>query len=342
MLSFLQRLVQSGAFVFLLPAVAACLGVQESPAAVPACREVQGWPRLPAGDTLGMVAGVALDPAGRVVVFRRAGRVWGPGELDTIPIPRPTVLVLDADSGTVVRSWGAGLFAMPHGLTVDQQGNVWLTDVVLHQVFRFNEAGDLTLALGQRGVPGRDAAHFDMPSGVAVAADGSFYVSDGYGNTRVLEFSSDGRLLRQWGDSGTGPGQFNLVHGVALGADGRVYVADRENERVQVFGPTGRFLAEWRSDALGKPFALVPGPAGTRWAGFWLVADGGRAGYFDDANARSGVAVVAVVAEDGVVRGRVAELGRDAIAPLRPHALAVGADGALYVAGLRLAKFMCQ
>jgi DNA-binding beta-propeller fold protein YncE len=126
---------------------------------------------------------------------------------------------------------------------------------------------------------------------------------------------------------------------VALGRGGRVYVADRENERVQVFDTTGRFLAQWRSDALGKPFALVPGPAGTRWAGVWLVADGGRAEYANAPNARSGVAVVG---HDGTVRARFAELGRDALAPLRPHALAVGPDGAVYVAGLRLAKFVCR
>jgi peptidylamidoglycolate lyase len=304
-----------------------------------ACREVPGWPRLPAGDTLGMVSGVAVDPAGRVVAFRRAGRVWDSDTLDATPIARPTVLVLDAATGAVVRAWGAGRFAMPHGLTVDRRGHVWLTDVALHQVYEFSATGRLLRTVGERAVPGRDAAHFDMPSGVAVAADGSFYVSDGYGNTRVLHFAADGRLLRQWGDPGAGPGQFDLVHGVTLGPGRRVYVADRENARVQLFDATGRFVAQWKSDALGKPFAVARGPAGTRWSGTWLVADGGRSGYATDPRATSGVAVVG---PDGAVRARFAEVGRDATAPLRPHALAVGPDGAVYVAGLRLAKFVCR
>lgn len=338
MLPSLRRAIYSAA-VLLVPLAAPRLATQSAPGAALACREVPGWPRLAPGDTLGMVSGVAVDPAGHVVAFRRAGRRWDSDTLDMSPIARPTVLVLDAGSGAVLRAWGAGQFAMPHGLTVDRAGNVWLTDVALNQVYKFSATGQRLLALGERGVPGRDAAHFDMPTAVAVADDGSFYVSDGYGNARVLHFAADGRLLRQWGDSGAGPGQFRLVHGVALGADGRVYVADRENERVQLFDATGRFVGQWHSDALGKPFAVARGPAGTPWAGAWLVADGGRGDYFGDATARSGVVVVA---PDGAVRARFAELGRDALAPLRPHALAVGRDGAVYVAGLRLAKFICR
>ena len=338
MLPSLRRAVCSAA-VLLVPLAAPRLAAQPAAGALLTCREVPGWPRLAAGDTLGMVSGVAVDPAGHVVAFRRAGRRWESDTLDMTPIARPTVLVLDAGSGAVLRAWGAGQFAMPHGLTVDRAGNVWLTDVALNQIYKFSATGQRLLTLGERGVPGRDAAHFDMPTGVAVAEDGSFYVSDGYGNARVLHFAADGRLLRQWGDSGAGPGQFRLVHGVALGPEGRVYVADRENERVQFFDTAGRFVGEWRSDALGKPFALVGGPAGTPWAGAWLVADGGRGDYFDDARARSGVVVVA---PDGAIRARFSELGRDALAPLRPHALAVGGDGAVYVAGLRLAKFICR
>jgi peptidylamidoglycolate lyase len=329
----------SAAPVLFVPLAASRTMAQSRARTALTCRELPGWPRLAAGDTLGMVSGVAVDPAGHVVAFRRAGRRWDSETFDMTPIAPPTVLVFRAGSGTVVRAWGAGRFVMPHGLTVDRAGNVWLTDVALHQVYKFSPTGQPLLTLGERGVPGRDATHFNMPSGVAVAADGSFYVSDGYGNTRVLHYAADGRLLRQWGDSGAGPGRFDLVHGVTLGRGGRVYVADRENQRVQIFDTTGRFLGQWRSDALGKPFALAGGPVGTRWAGTWLVADGGRAGYADDANAPSGVAVVG---PDGAVRARFAEPGRDALAPLRPHALAVGADGAVYVAGLRLAKFTCR
>lgn len=338
MRSPLRRLVSLTAIGLVVVLAGPALLAQSAAGRALSCREVPHWLQLPRGDTLGVVSGVSVDPQGHIVAFRRAGRVWDSDTLSTTPIPQATVLVIDPATGAVVRSWGAGRFAMPHGLTVDHAGNVWLTDVALQQVYEFGPTGKLLRTLGERGVAGSDSAHFNRPSGVAIANDGSFYVSDGYVNTRVLHFRADGYLMRKWGSPGAAPGQFNLVHGVALGERGRVYVADRENERVQVFDTIGRVIAQWKSDALGKPFALARGPAGTRWAGTWLVADGGRADYVAEPNAPSGIAVVGA---DGVVHARFGEPGRGVLAPLRPHALAIGKDGAVYVAGLRLAKFIC-
>ena len=137
-------------------------------------------------------------------MFHRAGREWSdPFPKDTIP--RATVWVFDAATGRVVRSWGAGQFIMPHGLTIDHEDNVWLTDVGRHQVFKFAPDGHLLLVLGEAGVPGSDARHFDMLTDVGVARDGTFYVSDGYGNTRVLKFAADGALQLTWGTRGPGP-----------------------------------------------------------------------------------------------------------------------------------------
>ena len=212
---------------------------------------VHGWPILPEGETLGAVAGVAVDSHQRVFVFHRSGRTWPDSdELDPTPIPRPTITVFDGRSGAVLARWGSGLFAMPHGLTIDEHDNVWLTDAALQQIYKFSNDGHLLLARGERGVAGSDPDHFDRPTAVAVAHDGSFYVSDGYRNTRVMKFSSTGDFLFQWGTKGTGPAQFDLPHWVALDGAGNVYVADRENARVQIFNSSGAYLTQWKSPIL--------------------------------------------------------------------------------------------
>ena len=209
-------------------------------------RVVHGWPHLPPGELLGQVAGVGVDSRGAVIVFRRAQRSWISDTLSTDPIEAPTILLFDGVTGRQLGAWGAGRFAMPHGLTVDGQDNVWVTDVALHQVFKFTHDGAVLLTLGERGVPGDDSVHFDRPTDVAVAPDGSFYVSDGYRNSRVVRFSKEGRYLFSWGRKGSRPGEFDVPHSIARDAAGQVYVADRSNSRIQVFDSVGHFLTEWK------------------------------------------------------------------------------------------------
>ena len=160
----------------------------------PGYRVVHGWPQLPEGRVLGLAAGVGVDSHGAVLVFHRGPRIWSE-PLPTNPIEVSTVAVFDGASGKLLREWGAGQFAMPHGLSVDHQDNVWVTDVALHQVFKYSPDGKLLLTLGERGRPGDDGGHFNRPTDVAVLPDGSFYVSDGYRNTRVAKFSVDGECL---------------------------------------------------------------------------------------------------------------------------------------------------
>jgi len=232
-------------------------------------RVVHGWPLLPDGFILGQGTGVGVDSHDNVFVFHRAGRVWAepfPGE----PIQSPTIMLFDGKTGKLLASWGEGIFIMPHGLTVDRQDNVWVTDVGRHQVFKFSHDGKLLLTLGERGVPGADGSHFNRPTDVAVLPDGSFYVSDGYGNTRVAKFSADGRFLFEWGKKGTGPGEFDLPHGIALDTQGHVYVCDRSNARVQIFDATGKFISEWKSQKLGRPYGITIGIDG-----YVYVVDGG-------------------------------------------------------------------
>jgi len=295
---------------------------------------VHGWPVVPDGEVMGwVVSGVGVGSRGDVFVLHRAGREWpDSGELDLRPIARPTVLVFDGHTGSLLSSWGANQFAMPHGLTVGPDDNVWITDVALQQVYKFSHDGRLLLTIGERGVAGADASHFDRPTKVAVATDGSFYVSDGYRNSRVVKFAPDGRFLREWGTRGTGPGQFDLPHGIAVDARGRVYVADRGNARVQVFDDTGRYLAEWKGAELGRPFDVAIGTGGTV-----VIADGG-----DIPKEPPDRAAVVVARPDGTVVERFARFGVYDGELYRAHAVAVAPDGSIYVgdANGRVQKFV--
>jgi len=217
---------------------------------------VHRWPHIPHGELLGQVSGVGVDSHGNVLVFRRADRGLPAATVSVESIGEPTVWLFEGQTGRLLERWGANQFAMPHGLTVDQDDNLWLTAVWLHQVFKYSHDGVSLLTLGTRGVPGSDAGHFDGPTDVAIGADGSVYVSDGYGNNRVVQFSSEGRYIREWGRKGNGPGEFNLPHSIAVDSVGRLYVADRGNARVQVFDSAGRFLREWRDSTLGRPWAV--------------------------------------------------------------------------------------
>lgn len=214
---------------------------------------VGNWPQLPAGMQLGNPTGIAIDTMQQIIVFHRAGRKWPLfGKMPDTFIPDNTVLVLDRQTGRIRNSWGANRFIMPHGLIVDRNNNIWLTDVALHQVFRFSHNGQLQLVIGEARVPGKDRTHFNQPTGVAVAEDGSFYVSDGYGNSRVVKFSAEGAYQFEWGTKGSGDGQFNIPHGLTLDAKGNVYVADRENSRIQVFTPEGKWIRTISNKTMGN------------------------------------------------------------------------------------------
>ena len=295
---------------------------------------VHGWPQLPKGRDLGGVSGVGVDSRGNVFVFHRNDRTWPVSNVLSLqPIVLPTVTVFDGRTGKILSEWGAKTFAMPHGLTVDAHDNVWLTDVALQQVYEYSHDGHLLMTLGVRGVAGNDSDHFNRPTKVAVAPDGSFYVSDGYRNTRVMKFSAKGRFLFQWGTPGSGPGQFDLPHSVTLDKQGRVYVSDRSNGRVQIFDSAGHFLAQWKSSGIGRPYDIAIGADGEAF-----IADGG-----DQPKSppdRSGVAVVSPV---GTTIGRFGRWGNYDGELEMAHDIAAGPDGAIYVGditGRRVQKFL--
>lgn len=214
---------------------------------------VDSWPQLPPGYLLGNPTGIGIDSSQHVFIFHRAGRDWPLlGAMPDTPISASTILMLDKDSGKIINSFGDSLFIMPHGLTVDGSDNIWVTDVGLHQVFKFTHEGKLLMKLGEAKVAGKDSSHFDKPTDVAVAKDGSFYVSDGYGNSRIIHFSAGGKYLFEWGKRGGREGEFNVPHAIDLDADGNVYVADRENKRIQVFTATGKFVKQLTGKHFGR------------------------------------------------------------------------------------------
>ena len=307
---------------------------QSAVASTPSCRVVHGWPTLPNGEILGQATGVGIDSRGTVLVFHRANRTWV-DPFPSEPIAAPTVWAFDGKTGRFLKSWGAGTFIMPHGLTVDRDDNVWLTDVGRQQVFKFSPDGHLLLTLGERGVAGADTAHFDLPTDVAVRPDGGFYVSDGYSNTRVLRFDARGRFLAQWGNPGKGPGEFDLPHGIALDGLGRVYVADRSNARVQVFDSTGRFVADWHGPLLGRPYAVAVSPDGT----IFTVDGGDQPAAPPD---RSGATRLTA---GGKILERFGRFGNHDGQFRLAHDVAVAPDGAVYVVdawGQRVQKFTCR
>jgi sugar lactone lactonase YvrE len=165
--------------------------------------------------------------------------------------------------GNVVKSFGRGMFIWPHGLYVDRDGNVWVTDAVGapgvamaakagvragHQVVKFSPDGKVLMTLGEAGVAGNDQTHLQSPSAVAVAANGDIFVADGHeanGNNRVVKYSKDGKFIKAWGKTGYGPGEFRTLHALAIDSRGRVFVADRSNNRIQLFDQEGKFLQIW-------------------------------------------------------------------------------------------------
>ena len=158
------------------------------------------------------------------------------------------MMVFDRD-GNFLRSWGEGAVPRAHGLHIDADDTLYLTDDGDHTVRKCTPDGKVLLELGMPGKPApyMSGTPFHRCTHTALSPKGEIYVSDGYGNSRVHKYSPDGKLLMSWGEPGTDPGQFNIVHNIVTDAEGWVYVADRENHRVQVFDGNGKYEAQWNN-----------------------------------------------------------------------------------------------
>lgn len=255
-------------------------------------KEVPDWPAqvLNAAGTPGgawnfiQVSGVAVDAQGHVLVLHRGAHP-----------------IMEFESnGKYVRSWGDGMFSegkvgaiaaadrVPgralysaiygpagcdscgaHSIRVDPERNIWVVDAPGHMIYKMDPQGKVIFQLGHKGVAGAGHDTFNLPTDVAFAPNGDFYISDGYAGNRVVKFSHGGKYLLEWGTRGNGPGQFQLVHGVAVDAEGKVYVAERETQRIEVFDPDGRFLAQWPT--MGGVSALFMTKDQKLWTGGVLM-----------------------------------------------------------------------
>jgi len=187
-----------------------------------------------AGWEIGYPSSVAMDGKGAIYVLQRGEKA-------------DPVLVMDRQS-RILRSWGKGMFKIPHSIRIDPQGNIWTVDSSSSMVMKFTPAGDklMEISVGEQPA-GRGPTN--GTTDIAFGPHRSLFISDGYGNARVLEYTAKGERVRQWGSDGAGPGQFRQPHGIAIDDDGVVYVADRLNGRLQRFDLKGKYLGEW--DDLG-------------------------------------------------------------------------------------------
>jgi DNA-binding beta-propeller fold protein YncE len=256
-------------------------------------RLVEGWPTLPAsmnGGRWGEVIRVHVDAKGNIWVFHRCFNVVPAGSATCINRGPENPPILEFDpSGKLLKSFGAGLFAYPHGFTIDRDGNLWTSDVndqetVLgmsaknadgvimgQEVLKLSPEGKMLMTLGREGVAGNGPDTFDRPTGVAVAPNGDIFVADGHApnrhdSARVVKFTKDGQFIKSWGHKGSEPGDFDEPHDIFIGgAHNWVYVADRRNSRIQVFDQDGKFVAAWKQ--FGQPSSVFVGQDDTIYVG---------------------------------------------------------------------------
>jgi len=236
----------------------------------PAPTVMANWGTLPEGREWGSTAGIDIDPIdGNIWAYERCGAgsfgAGAPVTCDSNPVD--PIFKFDRHTGEVLANFGGGVMVTPHGIYVDPQGNVWVTDFAGnrdgtkgHQVHKFSPTGELLLSLGTPGQTGNDGAHFYQPNDVITGPDGSIYVADGHngqgmtsnqameegresGQTaRVMKFDANGNFIKQWGEIGVRHGEFRTPHALAWDSQGRLWVADRGNHRIEIFDQDGNYL----------------------------------------------------------------------------------------------------
>ncbi len=246
-----------------LPAAVLWAAVAAAPAAAadPLCpdnpyQSQPGWGTLPEGREWGATSAIYPAADGNIWVAERCGQNSCVGQEQVDPI------LLFSPDGELLRQFGAGLFVWPHGMHVDPDGNLWVTDARGeggrgHQVHKFSPEGELLMSLGKAGVAGTGPDTFDQPSDVLVAPDGSIFVADGHGsegNNRIVKFTAAGEFVTAWGSTGAEDGEFRDPHALAMDDAGRLYVGDRGNARLQIFGQDGEHIATWTQ--FGRPSGL--------------------------------------------------------------------------------------
>ena len=236
-----------------------------NPYAIP----MEPWVKMPAGRTMGAVGDVDVDPDGE--------HMWAVVRCDATAPNRFGDECVDSDldsilkfnsNGEVVESFGSGMFIWPHGIDVDPDGNVWVTDGVNqtripsndkrgHIVVKFSPTGEVLMVLGTPGEPGPGPAHFTSPADVVIGDNGDIFIADGHyenGNSRVAKFDRNGNFIKEWGKTGYAPGEFRVLHTIAIDQRGRLFVGDRSNNRIQLFDQDGNFINSWTQ--FGRPSGI--------------------------------------------------------------------------------------
>lgn len=256
---------------------------------------------LPGGQATGTVSSVAGDDRGLIYVLQRGDKA-------------DPILAVDRE-GRLVRSWGKGMFTVPHSIRIDPAGNIWTVDAGSSVILKFSPEGKKLQEIDVGEVAPKEKCAFPTLCGttdITFGPNGRLFISDGYGNARILEYRADGTRVKVWGTSGTGPGQFQIPHGIAN--DGKtLYVADRTNARIQRFDLDGHYLGEWTN--LGRPFALKLS-GGALWVAMMTV---------EPAGAKSSPWILKVDPSDGKVLGQIESPG--------PHSLDVNAAEELFASG---------
>jgi DNA-binding beta-propeller fold protein YncE len=244
---------------------------------------------------LAMISAMATDKTGNIYILHR-------------PKDGDPIVVVDK-SGKILRSFGKGSYTIPHSIHVDPQGNVWTTDANTSKVFKYSAEGKQLLEITVGEIP--DAKRpFCSVTGVAFPASGNVLISDGYCNARILEYTQDGKRVKEWGTKGKGNGEFTLPHDVTIGTDGTIFVADRENGRVQWFDANQKYLGQKLIG--GRLYSVAAAPDGSVYLG---VAAKGGPSLDTDAN------IFKFNPKTGAVEGRLAMMS---------HETEVGADGSIY------------
>jgi len=279
--------------ILCLPAFA-----QNAPPRLP-LEEVPLAARMANAASLGTISSVAQDSDGVIYILQRG--------MDADP-----VIALNTE-GRVLRSWGKGMFTVPHSIRIDPDGNIWTVDAGSSLIQKFSPQGRKLQEIAVGEIATGDRCAFPTLCGttdIAFGPNGRLFISDGYGNARILEYNSRGERVKVWGSSGTGPGQFQIPHGIAT-AGNVIYVADRSNARIQRFDLDGRYLGDWTT--LGRPYAL-------RISGGALWVAGMTLG-----TARSTPQILKVDPATGAVLGQIASPG--------PHAIDVNANEESFATG---------
>ena len=226
-------------------------------------RTISGWFKVPEGRTFGSTGGVAIDKRGHIWVAERCGTkgfiagACGDSKLDPIFEFDP--------SGKLLRNFGGGLMVMPHGISIDADGNVWVTDIQGkegkgHQVFKFSPEGKILMTLGTAGVAGSGPNNLNQPTAIAFAPNGDMFIAQGHGGeggNQIAKFSKDGKYIKTWGKKGIAPGEFDLPHCLAFDSKGRLLVGDRNNNRIQVFDQEGNFIEQFTQ--FSRPSGIAVG-----------------------------------------------------------------------------------